>query len=316
MSADKEDPIKTHSIYKITNLTNGKIYIGQTSQNPAEKRFKHHKFIAKAGPYKYIKHFNALQRAIHEYGADVFIFEVIEKCYSLNASNNREIFYINYYKTNIYKYGTEYGYNMNDGGNCSRPHSEETKEILRQKNLGNKNPAFGTHHTDEWKAAISEKMSKENNPSWNKPTALEVREKQSEVHLKNVDVYKNQKHSEEIINKIKEARKNQDRTYKIDPEIKKELLHLFNSGILTKRQLAEKFSLKLGTVRRIITKAKKKLLKSTVIKSPKRLLKIEKSNLLKDYDTGKYTYAQLANKYDISQSSVYNIIKKVILLFN
>lgn len=63
-------------IYKITNLVNGKVYIGQ-SQN-IERRFRNHKSIAfnnLATGYEY-----PLYKAMRKYGIENFTFEIIEEC--------------------------------------------------------------------------------------------------------------------------------------------------------------------------------------------------------------------------------------------
>lgn len=39
-------------------------------------------------------------------------------------------------------------------------HTEEAKEKIRQSKLGEKNPMYGKHHTEEWKKEVSKKLSK------------------------------------------------------------------------------------------------------------------------------------------------------------
>lgn len=89
------------SIYKITNLINGKVYIGQ-SKNP-EKRFLEH--IYGKNNYKSIIHM-----AINKYGIDNFSFEIIE--HMTENYNEREKYWISYYKSN----DKIFGYNITDGG--------------------------------------------------------------------------------------------------------------------------------------------------------------------------------------------------------
>lgn len=62
-------------IYKITNLTNNKVYIGQSIN--ILKRFRDHKQIAfdkRSHCYDY-----PLYRAIRKYGIENFKFEIIEE---------------------------------------------------------------------------------------------------------------------------------------------------------------------------------------------------------------------------------------------
>lgn len=92
-------------IYKITNLKNGKAYIGQSTN--IEKRIKGHKKRAyNASGKEYEK---TLYRAIRKYGLNNFKFEVLEIC-CLDELNEKERYYIE-------KYNTYYaGYNETFGG--------------------------------------------------------------------------------------------------------------------------------------------------------------------------------------------------------
>lgn len=86
-------------IYKITNLLNGKSYIGQTVD--FERRKKDH---LKA------KDNYAIHAAIQKYGQEKFSWEVIEDNIPKELLNERESFWIEYYNT----YSD--GYNETKGG--------------------------------------------------------------------------------------------------------------------------------------------------------------------------------------------------------
>ena len=60
-------------IYKITNLINGKIYIGQTRFN-VQRRFHQHLYEAKKGELNF-----PLYSAIRKYGEENFKIECIEE---------------------------------------------------------------------------------------------------------------------------------------------------------------------------------------------------------------------------------------------
>ena len=62
-------------IYKITNTVNGKVYVGQTTEEKAETRWSKHLSILKKNKHKN-KH---LQSAWNKYGETAFTFEVIEQ---------------------------------------------------------------------------------------------------------------------------------------------------------------------------------------------------------------------------------------------
>jgi len=118
-------------IYTIKNITNEKYYIGQTIQEP-EKRWYKHKWSC-VNRNDCVKLGNALKK----YGIYNFEFQVIYEC------NNK---FLNHFeKCFIKEYDSFYnGYNLTSGGDSNYERSEETKEKLRQVNLGKK-------HTKETK---------------------------------------------------------------------------------------------------------------------------------------------------------------------
>ena len=95
-------------IYKITNLINNKIYIGQTVSS-IYKRFQDHIYSSKAN----FKDAPILNNAINKYGKENFTIEAIEEC-SDDLLNEREIYWIKELKSH-FSYGT--GYNITWGGN-------------------------------------------------------------------------------------------------------------------------------------------------------------------------------------------------------
>lgn len=92
-------------IYKITNNTNGKVYIGQSID--IYKRWREHKRRAFIKNEEYNKY---LYNAFRKYGIDNFTFEIIELC-NREDLNNRECYYIQFYNSN----NEQYGYNETSG---------------------------------------------------------------------------------------------------------------------------------------------------------------------------------------------------------
>lgn len=100
-------------IYKITNLTNNKIYIGQSTN--IQVRFRTHK------KYNTPEKFNGslsfeqeknmpIHQAIMKYGLSNFNFEIIEEC-PKEELNKKEKYYIEFYNSKVPN-----GYNIKDGG--------------------------------------------------------------------------------------------------------------------------------------------------------------------------------------------------------
>lgn len=109
-------------IYKVTNLINGKIYIGQTIKS-LEKRKMAHIWKAKNNGSFYF------YRALNKYGIENFKWKVICICPNLNSLNKQEEYYIVYYDS------MNNGYNCTSGG-LNSLHSKETKNKIRQFQLG------------------------------------------------------------------------------------------------------------------------------------------------------------------------------------
>lgn len=93
-------------IYRITNLINGKIYIGQTTQSPPYHRWhKHCSSNDISMP---------IVCAIRKYGRDNFVFEVISKSYSRNGLNKNEAKWIKYFNSNDKQHGYNIGIIVNN----------------------------------------------------------------------------------------------------------------------------------------------------------------------------------------------------------
>ena len=124
-------------VYKITNIQNNKVYIGQTIR-PIKQRF--HRHLNDALNNVLDTHF---ARAIRKYGKDSFIIEKIDEAKTQEELNKKEQYWIRYYNS------VKEGYNETDaiskcGGNTYQSKTEEEmeaiKEKLRQTKMGSKNP--------------------------------------------------------------------------------------------------------------------------------------------------------------------------------
>lgn len=100
-------------IYKITNLINNKIYIGQT-RNSVLYRWNQH--ISAAVSDKEKQDYNyLLHKAIRKYGKNNFSIETIEELDESVDLSEREQYWINYYHSCVLEENSN-GYNMTYGG--------------------------------------------------------------------------------------------------------------------------------------------------------------------------------------------------------
>ena len=116
--------IKIFCVYKITNLINGKSYIGITQRDP-QIRFNEHFSNKKELLYK----------AKEKYEKENFQLEIIEDNIPKEKIDEKEQYYIKLYNTLVPN-----GYNLSIGGISNKSISEEGKQKLRKCNLGIRNP--------------------------------------------------------------------------------------------------------------------------------------------------------------------------------
>lgn len=115
--------MKNLLIYRITNVTNGKVYIGQTGQGLLQRKREH------------ICRFNLGERdhkiylAMRKYGLECFKFEALCNVFSREHLDNLEIYFIAKYDS------FNNGYNMTIGGDSV---SEESRKKISLAMKGRK----------------------------------------------------------------------------------------------------------------------------------------------------------------------------------
>lgn len=139
-------------VYVITNLVNGKVYIGQT-KNPKSRKAGHWR-AARVGVECH------LYKSMRKYGSENYAFRVLEECAD-DAVDDRERFWIARYDS----MNPEVGYNKESGGHANKTLAEETKRKISSA-------LTGQHFTIERCANISAGLKgrpclagrRENNP--------------------------------------------------------------------------------------------------------------------------------------------------------
>lgn len=128
-------------IYKITNLLNGKTYVGQTKRTLEERMSEHKR-----------KGILPVDYAIKKYGIENFSTEVIDCAKTQEELDEKEIKWVAFY--NCVKPN---GYNLTKGSRrtIGYEHTELSKEKMSKAKaeayLGCGNPFYGKHHSEEQK---------------------------------------------------------------------------------------------------------------------------------------------------------------------
>ena len=149
-------------IYKVTNLTNNKVYIGKTIKSLTHRKNNHLSDARRGGK-------SLFHRAIRKYGAENFCWEVMDKVMFSDLLLELEKFYISKYNSKAPN-----GYNLTDGGdgNCGWHPSGESRRKMSDAHLGKRQPLseetkrkigeanklslLGKHPSEETKRKMSE----------------------------------------------------------------------------------------------------------------------------------------------------------------
>lgn len=129
-----------YSIYAHINKINGKVYIGQTRNNPTwrwRNGYAYHGCLL----------FN---QAIKKYGWDNFHHVILESNLTLNEANKIEVELIKYYKS------INMSYNLTDGGSGRDAMNDIIKLKISKSNKGKKRP-FTQEHKDKIRKALKGK---------------------------------------------------------------------------------------------------------------------------------------------------------------
>ena len=197
------NPDKFGFVYIITNTKTTKAYVGCKQYFSMGKKKRKHKWEIYTGSSKY------LNEDIKKIGKEHFTFEVIAEYKNKRSLRYYEAYYqIKWDVLTAVIEGTDEPafYNSYVGGKFYRPiesykpHTEETKKKMSEKQKGDKHHFYGKKHTEETKKKISES-------SIGRKHKEETKKKISEAMLgdKNPFFGKTRKHTEESKKKMSEA---------------------------------------------------------------------------------------------------------------
>ena len=177
-------------IYITTNMINGKKYLGKDTKNDPN----------------YLGSGVILKLAVKKYGKQNFKKEILEVCSNQDELKNREKYWLDFYDAgnnkmfyNWHNHSTgspkgsrhpNYKKPLSESArlklskfNRGKVISEETKEKMRQSQIGDRNHMFGKTHSDAAKLKLKMANLGDKNPMYGKPRTDVVKEKISQSLL-------------------------------------------------------------------------------------------------------------------------------------
>jgi group I intron endonuclease len=186
--------IKNYYIYKITNIKNGKIYIGQTID--PNKRWSVHKKHAE-NPKETNQY---IHYSMHKHGIEHFTFEIIDFAFNKWQAGCIEWCLIDQYNTREPKIG----YNIKPG-TVYAGHDKRTRQKLSEATVKqiaeNGHPAKGTKRTPQQRVKLS--LIQQNR---NTVYTAEMRQKLSEAHIGYKDTEEAHQNKAKAVKKVWEQR--------------------------------------------------------------------------------------------------------------
>lgn len=216
-------------IYKITNIKNGKIYIGQTSRS-LKSRWRGHCSSA-----EHNRSNNLFHNAISKYGKESFIVEIIDF-----ANSQEELDLLE--KTHIDKHESLFpnGYNLKTGGKSNNKYSDISKSKMSAAKIGKLHSdttkkKMSESHKAMWKeddGSLQNKRSLQSSNIWNNDEYRAKITKARKTYWKDPsnrlaasnrmkNIYSNNEQRDKISNAVKESFKRIDVVDKLKKHYKR-----------------------------------------------------------------------------------------------
>jgi group I intron endonuclease len=268
-----------HYLYKITNIVNNKIYIGQTN-NPS-LRWSQHRSDA-----KYAKGVMVITRAITKYGSDKFEFELIASCKTQEDVDETETVAIRQYESR----DPSIGYNIDEGGGSAT----RTPEVC-QKISDGLNKFYETH--SRWNGGIA----------WSQ----EVKDKISKSHISLPGTNNGKTFSDEWVIKISKslAGKPNKLLRRFTDEIEKEICKLYVEEEKSTYALGKEFKCQRTTIADILRRNNIEIRNANKRSNNCNIFSLEQEiEICKLYQEGNITRKALSLKFKCGKTTVRDIL--------
>lgn len=252
-------PKQIFYVYCFRNINNNKRYIGETGN--LQKKIEDHKSACGDCPI--------FHNAMKKYGTNGFEFSILGEYDTNQEALEAEKMFITRYKTNVNRYGDQYGYNLTDGGDgpTGYRHTDEDKMKMSVALKGRSSPNKGKKASTETLVKLSQ--SHMGQVAWNKGQkgcfTDETKQKMSNSHI---DLQAGEKHPmygkkmpRTSVEKGAAAKRGKyvgenSWNSKLTNEIAKNIRELYATGDYTYQNLSNQFNLGLTTIGRVISNPK------------------------------------------------------------